>query len=1699
MSVAVTQVRKRDGRIVPFDRERIANAIFKAAQAVDHKDGRRVAERITDGVVVTLERDFFGQGRVPSVEEIQDLVEAALIENGYVRMAKSYILYREQRAQIRETGKLLLDSLELMDDYLECSDWRVNENANMNYSLQGLNFHVASAVSARYWLHKIYPPEVQGAHIEGDFHIHDLSILAAYCCGWDLQDLLVRGFGGVPAKTDSKPPKHLRSALGQIVNFFYTLQGESAGAQAFSNFDTLLAPFARYDGLGYRGVKQAIQEFVFNINVPTRVGFQSLVWEELVVVRRNDHIEVTEIGRLVDEQFERNAHRVLSQGNNSYAVENADDAQALAFDQDGRVVWAPIKAFVRHRVPKGATFVHVRTSRGNASVSQAHSLFAFEELDGSFAPQPMTAQDVEVVHGNASITPDNHFIAVRQAPNGGTQDALSLVELIDAMPQIADRTRVRVPDPERAVERLRQRVRGEFGGFTPFYLEYGIKDKGCWKSWGQGGSLPYRVWRALGGDEPEAEFALRNSVLWYGRTLEGNRLAEFVRLLAWYITEGHNDITNGLYVSQARGSDQKEMERVMGALGALGRIEEMEGWSAQGNPTSKVLRMAGKGLLAALIGYLGGTYSTHKVVPWFVYDLTPELQEILIATLMRGDGSEYDDHYDYHTTSKKLSLGLSLLLAMNGYKFSVYETSYERETWNDQYIIRIYKDKDAAERHAVGDLLARVCLQRESFSYEREYEYDLSVDTELENFAGGSGLLCFHNTPFTNLTMDLVPPSTLRDMPVIIGGELKEETYGDFQHEMDLINRAFAEVMLEGDAKGRVFSVDSDALCPIKNSGRFKLVRIGEFIDDFMKKSPPVFIEEKNCEVLDVRDLNLTCIGLKNGQLGWQKINYLIRHPQREVLKITTVGGFNTRVTSAHSVLVLKDGKIQAYPAGKLNEGDYLVAPKKLPREERRAKLISLAHEFMKKEKEEIYIRGVQKDGKLYKETRYCRGKYKYRYQVEIFPLENISTKLHELDLSEAKLSLAGSKIKISNCLSITKDLVEFLGWYCAEGSAEKGKYGGVSLGLNLQKERKRAHHLVEVIRRIFPNVPVSLREAKERSLVEIRIHSKLVRRIIKEVFEIENGEGKRVPQIIFELDPGLKRVFLESYFKGDAWITENIVATSISRELIYGISTILKQLDVSHTLEEYSWKGKKRYRVLVFNNKNLKAKDSHTISKIPLKESGLEKIVSEILRKEPFYLDDLGRKYNNTKKRIFQKFGISNQKSTNQENVEKIATYAQDLKIKLPPVFEEVLEGDISFLRIKEIEKANSTNGMVYDFSTESETFVADQLVVHNTFPIPTYNISKDFDWENSLPEAIWQMTAKYGIPYFASFMNSDMSPDDARSMCCRLRLDNRELRKRGGGYFGANPLTGSIGVVTINLARLGYLAKDEEDFFRRLEQLMEIAKTSLEIKRKALERFTERGLYPYARHYLGGIKKIAGGYWANHFSTIGLNGMNEACLNFLGVSIAHPDGKALALKTLNFMREKLRDFQAEMGNLYNLEATPAEGASYRLAKVDKAHFPDIITAGTGEAPYYTNSTHLPVGYTDDVFEALEHQDDLQALYTGGTVFHAFLGERVDDWRQARLLVRRIAENFRLPYYTLTPTFSICPIHGYISGEHFHCPYDHTPEELKAVAHEDSKVPCEVYSRIVGYLRPIRNWNVGKKQEFAERKEYVVEARTVS
>ena len=353
-------------------------------------------------------------------------------------------------------------------------------------------------------------------------------------------------------------------------------------------------------------------------------------------------------------------------------------------------------------------------------------------------------------------------------------------------------------------------------------------------------------------------------------------------------------------------------------------------------------------------------------------------------------------------------------------------------------------------------------------------------------------------------------------------------------------------------------------------------------------------------------------------------------------------------------------------------------------------------------------------------------------------------------------------------------------------------------------------------------------------------------------------------------------------------------------------------------------------------------------------------------------------------------------------------------------------------------------------------------------TFPIPTYNITKDFDWDNKNIEGLWEMAAKYGIPYFSNFINSDMSPEDARSMCCRLRIDNRELEYRGGGLFGSNPLTGSVGVVTINLPKIAANTETKGEFMAKLAEKMELAKESLEIKRALLEDLTDKNLYPYTKFYLRDIKSRFGVYWKNHFSTIGLIGMNEACLNLLADDIGSFRGKQFAVEVMDFMREKIKEFQKETGHNYNLEATPGEGTSYRLAKLDKEKY-----------PYYTNSTQLPVNYTDDIFEVLDHQDDLQTKYTGGTVLHIFAGERIHNIETMKNLVKKVCSNYHLPYFTFSPTFSTCPNHGYVAGEHFTCP--------------ECGAECEVYSRVVGYIRPVTQWNKGKKREFKDRKEFVI------
>ena len=1018
----IRKVKKRDGRIVAFDKDKIVFAIYRAARAVG-KNNRKKAQKLGDEVIKLLEEN--AASPIPSIEEIQDYVERVLIKNNLYDVAKAYIIYRYKRENMRN-AQHLFSNIDLVDDYLDVNDWRVKENANMDYSLQGLNFHISSIISSQYWLNRIYPEAVKNAHINGDFHIHDLGTLSVYCVGWDLQDLLRTGFRGAKGKIESRPPKHLRTALGQAINFFYTLQGESAGAQAFSNFDTLLAPFIRYDNLNYKQVKQALQEFVYNINVPTRVGFQCM----------------------------------------------SEDTEILT--------------------PSGWK--------------------TYEEIEEGDIIKTFNLEKQEIENKKVRYV-------FRKKYNG-------------PMYNLKNRIQDQLISPKHRV------IRKKFQ--TDEYVMEPIEDILKLKS-------PFIVPVAANNSKKDIDIS-----------------DEQIKLMAWIIGEGSIERPGKNYrncyrvsIYQSENKKPENYKEIKALLKHFNLKFSEYTQKALGEPVKR-LRLDAKS--SKVIHKWFNTRESVGFIPSKLTDMSQRQSELFLRTYIKAEGFE---GCKIATTDIDICDKLQAIASNAGYGSTVLTKTPTIGT-KPIFVIRLIKHKDTYIQQ-----IKKVDYSGVIWCPNTENETVIARRNGKVFITG--------NTPFTNITMDLKVPKFMKDEPVIIGGKTQEQTYSEFQKEMDMFNRAFAEVMSEGDANGRVF------------------------------------------------------------------------------------------------------------------------------------------------------------------------------------------------------------------------------------------------------------------------------------------------------------------------------------------------------------------------------------------------------------------------------------------------------------------------------------------------------------------------------TFPIPTYNITEDFDWDNENLRSLWEMTSKYGIPYFSNFVNSDMSPDDVRSMCCRLRLDNRELRSRGGGLFGSNPLTGSIGVVTINLARLGYLAKSEEEFFDRLSHLMDLAQQSLVIKRKTLENLTESGLFPYSKFYLRDIKKRFNQYWKNHFSTIGLIGMNECCLNFLGSSIGEEEGKSFALKVLDFMRDKLAAYQENTGDIYNLEATPAESTSYRLAKIDRRKFPDIIVANNSEVskgaePYYTNSSQLPVYFTDDLFEALDLQDPLQVKYTGGTVFHIFAGEQKIPVESVKALVRKVAHNYHLPYFTLSPTFSICPEHGYIYGEHHKCP---------KCAEKSKDTECEVFSRIVGYLRPVKQWNDGKKAEFSQRKLY--------
>ena len=1026
MKNKLAKVQKRDGQLVEFDQSRIQDAIFKAITATDQGDGKK-SNKLSEKVVQILNRRF-KKDEIPQVEQIQDIVEEVLILEDLVETARAYILYREQRRRIREAAVVVDESTEMVDKYIRELDWQVQENANMTFSLQGLNQYGIKEISKKYWLNKIYPKEIREAATNEDFHLHNLETLAPYCAGWDLYDLLLRGFGGVPSKIESRPPKHFRTALGQLVNFLFTLQGETAGANAVSNFDTLLAPFIRYDNLSYPQVKQSMQEFLYNCMVPTRVGFQ---------------------------------------------------------------------------------------------------------------------------------------------------------------------------------------------------------------------------------------------------------------------------------------------------------------------------------------------------------------------------------------------------------------------------------------------------------------------------------------TPFLNVSLDIKVPEFYKNQPVIIGGKTQKETYGEFQEEINMFIKAFYEGLMEGDAKGRPmtfpiptvsitkdFNWEDPTLDPLwEATAKYGVNYFSNFIQSDMKPD-------------DAR--SMCPLG------GNEKV--LIKSSRNRGLEYSGIRWIYEGHSNQKSYWIYGDGE---FVEGKFNKFEN--------QEMIKVVLVNNHSIEMSKEHLNFVVEGERS------KTRILKGK-----ELKIGMYLPYSLKSYKGEGGDGNLGY-------------------FVGAYAGDGSLDRDT--SVIFSLNKGQKNSVIKKLQEIAEKYF-GAHFTITQSLDTKLLTLRVHSRAAVGLCRDFVNGKEREKYYAPNL-FKMSKEFRQGIIEGHYATDGG-NRNRIYTS-SPKMVETLNMLAATLGTTTSI----------------------------------------------------YKDNRGGRLGSEANFAVLFYQLNRQKL---ENI----WFKKNKKL---------------WVKIKSIEKIPNTTAYCFEVKNNEPLFTI------GTTGVLTHN--------------------------------------------CRLRLDNRELYKRGGGLFGSNPSTGSIGVVTINLPRIGYLSKTKKEFFERLGHLMDLTKESLEIKRKALENFMEKGLYPYSKYYLASVKKLRDAYFGNHFATIGLMGMNEALLNFIGETTATKRGRKFALEVLDFMREKLVKYQKETGNLYNLEATPGEGTSYRQAKADKEKYPDIITAGTKEVPYYTNSSHLPVNYTDDIFEALKLQDELQVKYTGGTILHLFLGERISDPATAKNLVKRVFEKFHLPYITLTPTFSICPNHGYLDGEHFECP--------KCTI----KQPCEVYSRVVGYLRPVQQWNFGKKEEFKRRREY--------
>lgn len=1295
----ITSIIKRDGSIEPFNPEKIVIAISKAGSATGEFD-TQVSKELVQSMV--LPRINAKKGRAVSVEDVQDIVENVLFDTAFEKSYKAYTLYRENRRQNRETKKALIDVEKSMNEYLRQDDWRVKANANQGYSLGGMILNISGKITANYWLNNVYPEEVGVAHRNGDYHIHDLDMLSGYCAGWSLRSLLNEGFNGVANKVESNPPKHVSSALLQMVNFLGSLQNEWAGAQAFSSFDTYLAPFVRVDKLSYEELKQRIQEFIYNLNVPSRWGCVPTSTEILT----------------------------LDGWKSVYSLKKTDVVYSVG--EKGEL-----------RLSNINTIVHKAKAK--------RKMIAFKNTHYGY--EQYVTDNHRCITTTANKKLDECKIALAEEIKNRFNEGLTVkfpVKLINT--NVLKNTNVLYPSVTNT----------EVMFASAMY---------CDASFDYRGDSLHKVtyFKSTRRQAPEwFEQLCEELRLKYTKTIKPSTFSDELCHYVFY------------------GEDARRIEKL---IGHKNKIEE------------KFLHMSA------------------------------EQSRLFLETWAKHDGEEEKLRLQFDTDC--ICKGLQHIAINAGYTSHIYMNGKTRYVKIRQ--IDLVEAKECVEIEEECEVWCPSVTHGTVIFRDKNGNVFLSGNTQ---------------TPFTNLTFDIHCPEDIRDDIPLIGGKEVDFKYDDLQKEMDMINKAYMEVMIAGDAHGRIFtfpiptyniskdfdwdSANSELL--FEMTAKYGLPYFQNFINSELKPNQirsmcPLSADTKvlvriNGTVhrslikdIDAKEYETFYCG------EWHKAKLVKVEPQRKI-KVTTSSGDVITFGEHHLQPVYRKDKFETIEVNELKKGDWLPFNKH-----------SYDSEF---------------------------GSYKLGFAI---------------------------------------------GAYLGDGSRNGGETGGVTYTIGNKDGSLRT---IELLRSFWEELGYRFTVKEEKNIWRINVGGnsfQVLRRFVTGTTALTKG-----------LDGELFRT---------------------SKLTRLGVIDGLMMTD-----------GSREKRRLYSSSKKLIEDIRDLVHGL-----GLKALLSN-----------------------------EDARTTEEGKLSDNVCYCLSLPLRTAygSFFKEV-EG-FTLYQVTDIVKQNVSSDL-YCFEVENEEHLftlANGLVTHN----------------------------------------------------CRLQLDLRELLKRGNGLFGSAEQTGSVGVVTINCARLGYVFKgDKEGLYKRLDYLMGLAKTSLEIKRKEVQKHMDQGLFPFTKRYLGTLR--------NHFSTIGVNGINEMIRNFTNdkFDITSEEGHAFAIEFLDHVRAKMVEYQEETGNLYNLEATPAEGTTYRFAKEDKKRWPDIIQAGTAKNNYYTNSSQLPVGFTDDPFEALEMQDDLQRKYTGGTVLHLYMGERISTSHACKELVKRALTHFKLPYITITPTFSICPKHGYIAGEHKFCP----------------------------------------------------------